>query len=262
MEELEFIKKVVVAAYKKQIKGKKFAAQDKQNKLYDDVVTECDINTEKYILSCIKKKYPNDNFVSEEFNSDATCKGRCWILDPIDGTVNFKNGVPIWCIQIAFVVDGKTVFAVVYVPTANKLLWADETGFYVNGKLCKPNLDCETPLATITMTDFSPKEKVRYKIQQGLYDQLLHKVFRVRILGSAGCEFSCVATGKHQGYIMTNPNIWDLLPGLFLCEKAGCEVVRVEQDGECVVGAVANKQIKEEVEKIAKVALNKTTKCK
>lgn len=262
MEELQFIKKVVVSAYKKQIKGKKFVPQDKQNKLYDDVVTECDINTEKYILSCIKKKYPNDNFVSEEFNSDATCKGRSWILDPIDGTVNFKNGVPIWCIQIAFVVDGKTKFAVVYVPTANKLLWADETGFYVNDKKCQPNLDCEVGLATITMTDFSPREKVRYKIQHGLYDNLLKKVFRVRILGSAGCEFACVATGKHQGYIMTNPNIWDLLPGLFLCEMAGCEIVKVEQDGETVVGAVANKQIKEEVEKIAKVVLNKTTKCK
>ena len=100
--EYDFLVKVTKDAYNAVIKGVDFVANDKSEK---DLVTTLDVATEKYIIDRINEEFPGDHIVSEEGNAKEQLMGRSWVIDPIDGTNNFANRLPIWVVQMAFVVD-------------------------------------------------------------------------------------------------------------------------------------------------------------
>ena len=261
MEELKFAQKIAILAYKKFVKDKDNTAKMKENANYiGDVVTQCDLDVENFLIEEIKKKYPNDTIVSEEFNSKEKRVGRCWIIDPIDGTVNFKNNIPIWCIQIAFCEGEQTKGALVYVPTENKFYSADENGFYINGKPAKTSSFLKPNQSLVGMSDIVQNNDEVFPIQFGLIEKLSKVVMRVRCYGSAGYEFSAVASGRLQGYIMVNPNIWDCAMGMFLCEKAGRFNLVVKNKNLYVYGAFATEELKNLVQKCIKTILKELKK--
>ena len=250
--EEEFLKKVVVDAYKAQIKNKKFSVKDKQNVGFNaDYVTSCDINTENYIIEKIKKKFPNDHIVSEEFNSNSKCEGRCWVIDPIDGTANFMRDISYWCTQVAFVVNGSIKLSAIYRPKERELYIANQSGSYLNGNKIEVNKDVDVKDAIFLMCDFEPKISGIFNFQCQAIEEFGKKCCKIKMLGSAGNDFSWVANSKAQAYLITivRNNIWDLYPGLFLCEKAGCEIFEGELFGKKVVCACANIDLKNLVEK-------------
>lgn len=253
MEELKFAQKIVISAYKKFVKNRDKTAKMKENSNYiGDVVTRCDLDVETFLLQKIKEKYPNDTIVSEEFNSKEKRVGRCWIIDPIDGTVNFKNNLPIWCMQIAFCEGEQTKCALVYVPTENKMYSADENGFYINGKLSKISSDLKPEQSLVAISDIEQNNEKVFPFQIRLIEELSKVVMRVRCYGSAGYEYSAVACGRTQGYIMVNANVWDYAMGMFLCEKAGGSTLTIKTKDFQIFGAFATEELKKETEKCVK----------
>ena len=100
-----------------------------------DLVTNCDLVLEEFLISKIKKKYPKFEIISEETNSSNALTENCFTIDPIDGTINFAFGLPIWGVQIACIKAGETISAVLYFPDLKQLYYADESGAFLNGRV-------------------------------------------------------------------------------------------------------------------------------
>ncbi len=224
-DELKFLKGVVINAYDKYIKNTPKMVDRKYSKNYGgDFVTNCDLAVEQYLIQEIKKHYPNDNIVSEENNPNKECVGRCWVIDPIDGTVDFSRDIPMWCIQTAFVVDGECQLAVIYCPTIGELYEASADGLYVNGKKTTINDSVPVQDSIVNFCDiFADADKFKY--QNSIICGLAPKVMRIKVFGSAGFEFSFVASNKIQAYVLITNNVWDITPGKYICQVAGAEII-------------------------------------
>lgn len=226
MEELEFLKKLVKQAYNQRIKGKEKIIEMKEHKSFTtDLVTSCDKETEIFITEKIKKKYPYDRIIGEEFSNDDSLKGRCWVIDPIDGTVNFANNLPIWCIQVAFVENDITKASVIYIPSLNELYSADETGAYLNGKKLSVNKSVKVGQSLNCISDFDQKTQEAFDFQLKYIKNLYQKLMKIKFIGSVGYEMALVASSKVQSNVMINNNIWDILPGEFIARMAGAEMI-------------------------------------
>lgn len=214
--EYEFLVRIAKEAYENVIKGVEFVADEKGEK---DLVTTLDVATEKYIIEKINQEFPGDHIVSEEGNAKEQLVGRSWVIDPIDGTNNFANRLPIWVVQMAFVVDSVTICSVVYAPVFDETTSAYlGKGVFFNGKKQpklkeKPNSQLLLGVdvdQTIRGLIFNPKTLPLY--------------LKTRMYGSAGYVFASTAVGKFGGYIIQTSNLWDILPGKLICEEAGIKV--------------------------------------
>jgi len=170
----------------------------------DDLVTDFDLAIERFLVSEVKKEYPDFDIVSEEFNSAGQLTENCFTIDPIDGTVNFAHGLPLWGIQVACVRGGKTVASVIYMPKLGELYHADESGAYLNGKSIRVS---SLPFNK-SLLDFSvPVAGVNKRNTRATY--------------CAAVQFAWVAAGRLGGIYHRNRNLWDIVPGRYLVEQAG-----------------------------------------
>lgn len=207
---INFLKNIVLEAT--DITNKTFELYAKGGE--SDLVTSLDYEVERFIIDKLKEKYPDFDIVSEEFNNNNKKTDNCFIIDPIDGTINFANNVPLWGIQIACVKNGKTIASVINLPRINELYWADETGAYLNGKKISVN---EVPIknALYVIGGFNSLPCV---------SRLKKYSINGRSFGAACVSMSFVASGRIHGYVYRSNNIWDYEPGLFLCKMAGASV--------------------------------------
>ncbi len=250
MQEIRFIEKTVRNAYKKCILNAKRDVMLKEHDFCSyDFATSCDISVETYIANHIKKRYPNDNIVGEENFHDNAVTGRTWIIDPIDGTINFYYDLPMWCIQLAFVENGECKFSIIYCPIENLMYIADSRGARLNGRPLTLNTHIPTNQAIVNICDPLQNDKKLLGLQHALYKCLTPKVSKVKMIGSAGYEFACVASNRVHAYVVITNNIWDYLPGEYLCRQAGCAMIEREVCNTKLYVACANAEIKELIEK-------------
>lgn len=134
-KELKFLIDIVKEASK--IITDEFEVKAKDDK--GDLVTNFDYEVEQFIINKIKKEYPTFTIISEEFNTNEELTDNCFTIDPIDGTINFANKLPLWGIQVACIKDGKTCAAVIYLPKINEFYYADENGAFMNDKRISVN---------------------------------------------------------------------------------------------------------------------------
>lgn len=99
---------------------------------FGDLVTNFDFIVEKFLIEKISKKYPDFDIISEETSNDKKLSDNCFTIDPIDGTVNFANGIPMWSVQVACIKDNQTISAVMLFPKLNQLFYADKHGAFCN----------------------------------------------------------------------------------------------------------------------------------
>lgn len=205
--ELEFLIKTVKAAAELITDDFEVKAKDDNG----DLVTNFDYEVEKFITDRIKEEYPDFAIVSEEFNCDKELTDNCFTIDPIDGTINFAHGLPLWAIQVACIKDGKTCAAVIYLPKLNELYCADETGAYLNGNPIKVNnMTAEKGLYCIEGPGNTLGEvKMR----------TLNKNYRD--LHCTAVNFAFVASGRFSATNFVWDTVWDYIPGEFIVEKAG-----------------------------------------
>ncbi len=177
----------------------------------NDIVTNLDVKIEEFLIAEIKKAYPNFDIVSEEKNFNKTPTENCFIIDPIDGTKNFANNLPLWAIQIAMKRNGKTVAAVIDMPKMNEFYYADETGAFLNDKkICVNEVPIKNALYTVDGINNLP----------ALMRIAKHSTIK-RNFGAMCASMAFVAAGRIHGAVFRNDEVWDFEPGLFLIEKAG-----------------------------------------
>lgn len=178
-----------------------------------DLVTNLDFMIEKFLTQKIKEKYPDFDIVGEEFNSKARTNQNWFTIDPIDGTINFAHGFPLWAIQVACVKNGKTVAGVIYAPEFDELYYADETGAYLNGeKLSLKPLPVNQSLTMVLGKNFYPKMLADGREQ----------FIKTRDIFCGALSYAYFVSGKMQALaIDIDLAPWDKTPGDFMCEQIG-----------------------------------------
>ena len=197
-----------------------------------DIVTEVDHLSEELIIAAIRERYPGDGVLAEESGSHETGDGRAptdgvgrvWVIDPVDGTINYANGIPFFCVSIALAVDGQPSVGVVFDPTRDELFAASADR--------AATLDGEPIQA-------SDKDKLTdFVVQMALSGRsvvsrarAIRKQIRIsRSMGSSSLALAYVANGRFDAFIqqggMSN---WDVAAAGLIAERAGATVT--EMDG-------------------------------
>ena len=211
---MEFLKRIIGEAEK--ISQKHFEVHQKDDE--GDLVTNHDVEIEKYLITEIQKNYPSYTIVSEEFNPNNHATDNCFIIDPIDGTINFANGLPLWGIQIACRKNGTTIACVIDLPKLGEFYYADETGAYLNDqKISVKEVPIKNTLYSVVGDDSAHGTK---KMQS--YST------NYRNLGAMCVTLSFVASGRLHGASCRIENPWDYEPGIFLCKMAGAKTKNIK----------------------------------
>ena len=179
-----------------------------------DLVTCFDYEIEKFITKKLNKKYPNFKIFSEEFNSNNSVNNNYFTIDPIDGTINFANNLPLWGIQVACVKDDNVCSAVIYLPELKELYYADSTGAYFNNK-------------KINVT-INPNNKGLYCTQNKKLFSFFTNTRNCRYIGCASVTYAWFIKKCCSGVVLTCDNIkknWDHTPGFYIAKQAGAYIL-------------------------------------
>ncbi|MFD9392612.1 inositol monophosphatase family protein [Streptomyces sp. NPDC060000] len=190
-----------------------------------DVVTEMDIAAEKLITGLISEHRPDDGFLGEEGASSAGSSGIRWVIDPLDGTVNYLYGLPTWSVSIAAEQDGETVVGVVGIPMRGETYHAVRGGgAWVTGPRegeralsCRPAAPLDQALVS---TGFNYVTEVRAH-QADVAQRLIPLLRDIRRSGSAAVDLCDVAAGRLDGYYERGLHPWDLAAGDLIAREAG-----------------------------------------
>lgn len=184
----------------------------------NDLVTNLDLEIERFLIDEIKKQYPNFDIVSEEFNTNNKITENCFVIDPIDGTINFANNIPLWGIQVACIKNGKTIASVISLPRINEFYYADETGAYLNdNKISVNEVPIKKALYAIDGNNNLPSMQRMRKYSSNR-----------RNFGGVCVSMSFVASGRIHGAVFRSNKPWDYEPGLFICKMAGASVKSID----------------------------------
>ena len=179
-----------------------------------DFVTNSDLKTEKIIIEELSKGRPDYSIISEESgvknNKDSK---NTWIIDPIDGTINFLHGVPHFATSMALKHNNEIVSGLIFDPIKNEMFYAEKNnGAYLNNKrirVSKKNDMKECLFAT-----------------SGVIEKKME--FSYRKSGSAALDMAYIACGRYDGYFQKNLNLWDIAAGLILVEEAGGIINKID----------------------------------
>ncbi|MFI2372258.1 inositol monophosphatase family protein [Streptomyces sp. NPDC018833] len=185
-----------------------------------DVVTEMDIAAEKLITGYLTEHRPDDGFLGEEGASSTGTSGVRWVIDPLDGTVNYLYGLPTWAVSIAAELDGETVVGVVAAPMRGETFRAVlGDGAYLGERRlrCRPAPPLDQALVS---TGFNYVHTVRSH-QAQVAQQLIPRLRDIRRSGSAAIDLCDVAAGRLDGYYERGLSPWDLAAGDLIAREAG-----------------------------------------
>jgi myo-inositol-1(or 4)-monophosphatase len=190
----------------------------------NNLVTEADHEAERAILEVIKEKYPDHYILSEEKGAIKQDSEYKWIIDPIDGTVNFAHGIPLCCVSIGVEKQGEMILGAVYNPNMNELFFAEKgKGAILNdvpihvsdqSEVIKACLVTGFPYTYINMPN-GPLE---------IFERFIRKGVPVRRLGSAAIDLCWVASGRFDGFYEHKLEAWDSAAGYLIVEEAGGRV--------------------------------------
>ena len=190
----------------------------------NNLVTEADHASEKAIISVIQQAHPDHFILSEESGEIVTDSEYKWIVDPIDGTVNFANGIPICCVSIGLEKAGEMIMGAVYNPLLNELFFAEKgKGATLNGKRIAVGKK-EKVLNSNLVTGFPYKYLDSPNGPLQVFEKLIRRGIPVRRLGSAAIDLCWVAAGRFDGFYEHSLNAWDSAAGFLIVEEAGGKV--------------------------------------
>jgi myo-inositol-1(or 4)-monophosphatase len=194
----------------------------------NNLVTEADLESEKAIFKAIKDDYPDHFLLSEETGeviSDSIYK---WIIDPIDGTVNFANGIPICCVSIAVEQEGQIILGAVYNPLLNEFFFAQKGfGATLNDKKIRVSNKPDVPTSCL-VTGFPYTYLDTPNGPLEVFERFVRRGIAVRRLGSAAIDLCWVAAGRFDGFYEHSLNAWDSAAGFLIVEEAGGKVTDFE----------------------------------
>ncbi len=189
-----------------------------------DVVTEMDTASEQLIVAGIRAARPDDGILAEEGSDSAGSSGVRWVIDPLDGTVNYLYGLPHWAVSIAAERDGKLVAGVVFDPVKDELYAAGAgRGATCNGEpiACPDGVDLSKALVATGFGYAAERRAAQARVLAGL----LPLVRDIRRRGTASLDLCSVARGQVDAYYERGMQAWDIAAGALVAREAG---VRVE----------------------------------
>jgi len=191
-----------------------------------DVVTQMDSQSENHIVSEILKARPGDGIIGEEGSERTSKSGITWVIDPLDGTVNYLYGLPGWNVSIAAKDATGVVVGVVVAPTINSTWHASRGGgAYLNDQVIACNEGVELNRALVA-TGFAYDVDAR-PAQLAQLSELLTRIRDIRRNGAAAVDLCFVAMGALDGYFEKGLQEWDLAAGGLIATEAGAKVTTV-----------------------------------
>ena len=193
-----------------------------------DLVTEVDRQVELFLKEKLSKLLPGSEFLSEETDSELKEADKLWVMDPIDGTLNFVHGFPMVCISLALHEEGVPTQGYVYNPMINYLFEAQKgAGSKLNGRsvaVSKYTILKECLFSTGFPYDYptNPENNLRY------FDHFNRCIQGVRRPGSAALDMAFTASGTFDGFWEWHLKPWDVAAGILLIEEAGGIVTNFE----------------------------------
>ena len=188
-----------------------------------DIVTQMDRASEELIVSAILEARPDDGIIGEEGSERPSKSGYTWVIDPIDGTVNYFYNMHGWSVSIAIHDEQGPLVGVVYSPTLNSLYSATRGGgAFLNGKAIKCNDPVELDRAMLS-TGFHYRREIR-KIEVEQFNKLILQVRDIRRIGSAAMDICNVASGIVDGYFEMGLYPWDRDAAALIATEAGAKV--------------------------------------
>jgi len=191
---------------------------------YNDLVTNADKQCEAKISEIINNYYPEHNLLGEEGGDRKKNSDYVWIVDPIDGTINYAHSVPIFCVSIALEIKGEVVMGVVQSPMTNEKFRAVKgEGAYLNDKKISVS-DTEYLKDSLLVTGFpyGAKDNMDHCIDH--FVNFIRLGLPIRRLGSAAMDICYLACGRFDGFWEINLNAWDVAAGYLILKEAGGKV--------------------------------------
>jgi myo-inositol-1(or 4)-monophosphatase len=214
-----------------------------------DLVSEADVSTQRAIRELLRERRPDDGFVGEEEGeSEPGSSGLRWIVDPLDGTVNFLFGIPQWCVSVAVRDDAGTIAGAVFDANRGELFSATregaarldgprgvvELGEPRGGDVAAERRTGENAgpagedlASAMVATGLAYDSEVR-RAQGRVLERLVPRVRDIRRFGSAALDLTWTAAGRFDAYYERSVKQWDIAAGALICERAGLEIHELE----------------------------------
>ena len=187
-----------------------------------DFVSSADKRTEKILIDELQKAHPDYGIITEEKGiiNKSNIKNR-WIIDPIDGTMNFLNGIPQFAISIGYEENGEIKCGVIFNPVMNEMFVAEKgNGAFLNNQRIRVSKKKKIKDALLVTGGPKGASKIKNKIFTE-YINVSNNVANVRKFGSAALDMAYVACGRFDGYWQRELNYWDIAAGVVIVKEAG-----------------------------------------
>lgn len=190
----------------------------------NNLVTEADHAAEKAIMDTIRENFPDHFILSEESGEMATASEYKWIIDPLDGTVNYAHGLPICAVSIGLEHNGQIIMGAVFNPFLNEFFLGERgKGATLNGEPISVS-GKTTVMDSCIVTGFPYTYLDMLNGPLEVFDRFIRKGIPVRRLGSAAIDLCWVAAGRFDGFYEHKLNAWDSAAGFLILEEAGGKV--------------------------------------
>lgn len=195
-----------------------------------DVVTVADKESEASILSYIRERFPSHGIVAEESGREHGDREWRWVIDPLDGTTNFSQGLPAFCVSIALERDREAVVGVVYAPYLGECFFAVKgAGAWLNGKPIHCSEKAELSKAVVaTGMPYDRNDNPDNNLAE--ISRVALRVRGVRRMGSAAIDLCYTAAGFFDAYWELNLNRWDVAAGQLVAAEAGAVIESIRVD--------------------------------
>ncbi|MDF1659985.1 MAG: inositol monophosphatase family protein [Verrucomicrobiales bacterium] len=197
--------------------------------LSHDIKLALDVKSQELIESRILATFPDHAIYGEEGVAGDQSSDTQWIVDPIDGTVNYFFGIPHFCISIAMREGAELKVGAIYDPMMDEMFAVDFEGPATrNGKPIKPSGRSELSESIVTLGFSKSKESIDAGMKR--YRNFAHRVRKTRMMGSAALALAYIACGRLDAYIEEMISIWDIAAGQLMLERGGGKVSLVQSD--------------------------------
>ena len=198
-----------------------------------DFVTSADLSSEKTIIKILQKGYPKIEIMSEETNSETNLKKheKMWIIDPLDGTLNFLHGLPHFAISMAFMVNEEIISGIIYDPIKDELFWAEKgIGAFLNGKRIRVSARSQLKDSLVSTGIPWKGMESSHKNYLKILENIMKSSSGIRRYGAAALDLAYVAAGRYDAFWEFNLKTWDIAAGALIVKEAGGYVGNINKN--------------------------------
>jgi myo-inositol-1(or 4)-monophosphatase len=195
-------------------------------------------SSERLIREALSRTHPTDGFLGEEGGGEEGSSGLTWIVDPLDGTVNFLFGIPQWCVSVAVADIRGSLVGAIFDPCRDELFTATRDGDpLLNGAPIAASDRDDLAMAMVA-TGLAYDADVR-AAQAEVLARVIPHVRDIRRFGSAALDLAWTAAGRYDAYFERTVKPWDIAAGTLVCERAGLTVRELPEHGRLPLGVLA-----------------------